>query len=290
MMKVLVLGAAGLVGRHVRAALAGHDVVATTRDGTESTTRLDVRDASELRRVVSGARPDVIINCAAAAHAERCEREPEATRAVNVGPVRVLCEIANEVRATLVVLSSEYVFDGTRGRYAEEDPPSPLNEYGRQKVAIEAFARRARRHLVIRTSGIYGREPARKNFVWQLADALRSKEEFRVPSDQLITPTYAPSLAAGIVELLSGGANGTFHVVGPRIVARHDFAILIANKFGLKSDLIRPVPTSELGLAAPRPASAGLSDARFRGATGHGTTSPEDGLRELAAYEASSGT
>lgn len=281
--RVLLLGAGGLVGRHLRAALVSHDVVATTRDGAEDAIALDIRDTARLREIAGAARPDAILNAAAAVYAERCEREPVATRAINVEPVRALAEIADQQRATLVVLSSEYVFDGTHGLYTEEDAPTPVNEYGRQKVEIEALARTVGKHLVIRTSGVYGAEPARKNFVWQVVDALRRGDVFRVPSDQLITPTYAPSLAAGIVELLSDAATGTFHVVGPEVIGRDAFARLIATTFQLDRALIRPVKTSELALAAPRPPRAGLSDAKFRSARGHRTTPPAEGLLELAA-------
>lgn len=282
-MRVLLLGAAGLIGRHLRSALAGRDVLACTRDGRDGTVAVDVRDADRLRAVVLDARADTIIDAAAEAWVERCEREPRETRAVNVEPVRALASLAAVRPAILVVFSSEYVFDGARGSYSEEDPTSPINEYGRQKVEIERLARCAPDHLIIRSSGVYGIEPARKNFVWQVVDRLRTGQPFRVADDQLITPTFAPSLAAALVELLDAGARGILHVPGPQVMRRDAFARLAADAFRLPLNLIVSTPTADLGLTAPRPPRAGLSDARLRKVLGRPSASPEDGLRALAA-------
>lgn len=283
-MRILVLGAGGQVGRHLVLALAHHDVLASTRDGRGGTTAVDVHDLDALARVVREVHPDVIVNAAADAYVERCEREPEATRRVNVAPVELLAAEATRIGAVLVVFSSEYVFNGSRERCTEEDPVNPINEYGAQKAEIEQHARRAERHLVCRTSGVYGAEVARKNFVWQVVDTLRAERRFRAPHDQLVTPTYAPSLAATISALLDRAATGIFHVAGPRIVERDEFAREIADVFRLDRSLVEPVTTAELGLSAARP-RVGLSDAKLRRTLGAGTTDPRDALRELALTE-----
>jgi dTDP-4-dehydrorhamnose reductase len=283
-MRVLVLGAGGQVGRHIVSALTHHDVRSSTRNGRDGSISVDVADIEALRRVVRDVRPDGIVNAAADAYVERCEREPEATRRVNVAPVRVLAAEASRLGATLVVFSSEYVFDGSREKCGEDDPMRPINEYGAQKAEIEQLTRSVERHLVCRTSGVYAAENARKNFVWQVVDALRAGRRFRAPHDQLVTPTYAPSLAQAIAQLLERGSVGTFHVAGPRIVPRDAFAREIAGAFGLDPGLIDPVATAELGLSAARP-RVGLSDDKLRRTLGAGTTDPSDALRELALSE-----
>lgn len=285
-MKVLLLGAAGLVGSHLRSAFHAHEVLGTTRDGAGDTISLDVRDNQRMRAIAIDARPEAILAAAADAYVERCEGEPEATRAVNVDAIRHIAEISDELNATLVVFSSEYVFDGTRGSYDEDDEVRPLNEYGRQKMEVERLARNVARHLIVRTSGVFGREARRKNFVLQVVDRLRGGHEVRVPFDQLITPTYAQSLATAVEELLVAQRSGTYHIVGPRILARDEFARLIADCFDLPRTLVRPVATAELGLIARRPPRAGLSDAKLHTSLGHGTTPIEIGLRELARAKA----
>ena len=285
--RVLLIGGAGLVGRHVRAALAGRDVVATYhRDPVDGGVPLDITDAAAVRRIVAQTKPAAIVLAAADPYVEGAERDPAGTRRINVEATKTIRDAA--VDATLVVFSSEYVFDGTRLAYREDDPVAPLNEYGRQKVALEEIARSSPRHLVLRISGVFGAEPQRKNFVWQLVDRLRAGRTFDVPSDQMITPTDAASLGVAVRELLDLGATGTFHAAGPEIVAREAFARSVARAFALDGSKIRPRPTADLGLLAKRPAKAGLADAKLQRVLGHGLRRAEDALADLAGAQAPS--
>jgi dTDP-4-dehydrorhamnose reductase len=280
--RVLLIGGAGLVGRHVRKALGDREVTTTFhRDPVEGGVELDITDAAAVRALIEKVRPDTIVVAAADPYVEACERDPDGTWRVNVEAPAVI-QLAAPA-ATLVVFSSEYVFDGTAGPYRETDRVAPLNAYGLQKVALEELTRFAPRHLVLRVSGVFGEESRRKNFVWQLVDKLRAGATFEVPSDQLITPTDAASLGTTVVALLDRGATGTFHAAGPEVMSRVDFAKLIARAFGLPEDKIIPRPTAELKLRAKRPVSAGLSDSKLRTVLGHGLRPADEGLRELAA-------
>lgn len=234
-------------------------------------------------RVIRDARPDVIVVAAANASVEECEREPIATRVINVDAVRHVAELAPDAR--LVVFSSEYVFDGRAGSYGEDDPVAPINEYGRQKVAVEAIARERPHHLVCRVSGVYGWSAARTSFVCQLVDRLRAGQRMRVPSDQLITPTPAPDLARAIIELVDRGAHGTFHAAGPEILSRPEFAQRAAESFALDPSLLDMRTTSELGLAAPRPLRAGLRTEKLHAFLGHGLTPSRDALSAMRDTE-----
>lgn len=279
----LLIGAAGLVGGHLRRALHGREVVATYhRSVVPGGVALDITDRDAVRRLVAETRPGTILLAAADPYVERCEREPAATRRVNLEGARHVAEAAAEVGATLVVFSSEYVFDGRRDAYAEEDATGPLNEYGRQKVELERIAAGTDQHLICRTSGVFGEEEPRKNFVLQVVDALRDGREFTVPSDQVITPSDAISLARSVLDLLDTGARGVFHAAGPERLPRTEFAQRVARAFELSPALLRPVPTAELGLAARRPLRAGLRDDKLRAALGHGLTPVDEALRDLA--------
>jgi dTDP-4-dehydrorhamnose reductase len=257
---VLLIGAGGLVGRHLRDALSG----------------LAVRDL----------RPDAIVLAAADAYVERCEREPAATRLVNVDAPRVIAAEAKALSAHLVIFSSEYVFDGTAGHYAEQDERRPINEYGRQKVELEDLALATGRGLVCRTSGVFGGDVRRKNFVLQLVDRLRAGQPFDVASDQLITPTYAPALAEAVASLIRRGERGIVHLAGPRILGRLAFAQLVAQIYGLPAQLLRARPTAELHLAAPRPLRCGLDVNRLRELLGADLVAPDVALRDLARSDA----
>lgn len=288
---VLVVGAAGLVGRHVRSAFGERDVVATHHRKTVAKGEpLDITDTSAVRALIGRVRPAVVILAAAEPYVERCEREPEATRRVNVEGARTVATAAAEADALLVVFSSEYVFDGRAGPYGEDHPTGPINEYGRQKVAVERIARELPRHLVCRTSGVFGWEPERKNFACQVIDHLRADRRFVVPSDQVITPSYAPSLAAAVRDLVDGGHQGVFHVAGPRVLPRAELARVVARTFGLNEALIDERPTTELGLAAPRPRSAGLATGRLRSAIGRDLLDPLAALAEMRETETNART
>jgi dTDP-4-dehydrorhamnose reductase len=139
------------------------------------------------------------------------------------------------------------------------------------------------RHLICRTSGVFGEEPAGKNFVCQLEHALRAGHPFAVPSDQLITPTYAPALAEAIAALVDANVTGTVHVAGPRVLRRTEFAEIVCRAFGLDASLLRARATGELGLAAPRPRRAGLADTKLRRLLGHGLLDPQAALLEMRA-------
>ena len=284
---VLLIGAGGLVGRHLRRALADMPTIPTFHGGGSGAgLQLDITDHEAVRRTIREAKPDVILLAAADPYVERCEREPDATRRVNVDAPRAIATESKAAGALLVVFSSEYVFDGTAGRYDENDERRPINEYGRQKVELEDLALATGNALVCRTSGVFGADPQRKNFVWQLVDRLRAGQTFDVPSDQLITPTYAPALADAVVRLVRLGHRGIFHLAGPRILGRMDFAQLVADAYALPAELLRPRVTKELGLAAPRPLRCGLEVDKLRRTLGTDLTAPDVGLRDMMLAEA----
>jgi dTDP-4-dehydrorhamnose reductase len=258
---ILVVGAFGLMGTHLASAFAGNGPVvrtalSQTAPGVE---RFDLRDAGEAERLVVRQGPAAVICAAAIPDVERCELEPDETRAVNVDGTLALADAARGAGATFVFLSSEYVFDGEDGPYAEDDPVAPINEYGRQKVAVEsALAEHGDDWIVARVSCVYGHEARRKNFLYQLVEAARAGREFRVPSDQVGTPTEAGNAAAVIRDLWSAGERGMFHVAGADWLIRSEFGRIAASELGLDPAVVRPTPTSELGLAAARPRGAGL--------------------------------
>jgi dTDP-4-dehydrorhamnose reductase len=235
----------------------------SNRSRQEGAVSLDLTDRAATARVVREARPDVVVVAAANAAVEECEREPTATWAVNVDAVRQVADAAPS--ALLVVFSSEYVFGGGAGSYAEDDSTAPINEYGRQKVALEALARERAAHLICRVSGVYGWSAARTSFVGQLVDSLRAGRRFRVPSDQLITPTPATDLGRAVVELVDREARGTFHVAGPEILGRPDFARRAAATF--------------------RPLDAGLRTEKLRAFLGRGLSAAVDGLAAMRDAE-----
>lgn len=290
---VLVVGASGLVGAQLKRAFeaAGPVVGTALEQAGDGLGRLDIRDRERATGLVRELRPRAVVCAAAIPSVERCELEPEATRAVNVNATLALADAARAAGATFVFLSSEYVYDGRDGPYGEDAPRNPINEYGRQKAAVEeALERSGDDHLVARISCVYGPERRRKNFVYQLAAALGEGRPLRVPSDQIGTPTSAPNAAEAIRDLVGQGERGVFNVVGPDRLLRSEFALIAARLLGLDERLVEPTPTPQLGLAAPRPTGAGLLNDRASAASPTPLVGVEDGLRQMIAREPSLGS
>jgi dTDP-4-dehydrorhamnose reductase len=284
-MKALVLGASGLVGSHVlnEGRRREIDVIGTSREGA-GLRELDVTDTAGLRRLLRDATPDIVILAAAVANVERCELEPDATARVNVDAARELASLCAGASVPLVYYSTDYVFDGAAGPYGEDDAPNPLGVYGSQKLTAERAIKALlpASHLILRTTVVYGTEPAGKNFLIRLLQNLRSKSPIRVPIDQVGSPTFVDDLARATWELIEAGARGTFNVAGRDRMDRYAFAQRAAEAFGLGQAPIVGVRTTELKQIAPRPLDAGLRVEKVESFLGRRMTGAAEGLATLA--------
>lgn len=290
---VIVVGASGLVGSALWREFSPHYRITGTfcRKEIPTLTHLDLRDQEEVRSVLLGLRPNVVLCPAAEPDVELCEMHPIATRRVNVEGLQNLIAATREVGAFLVYFSSEYVFDGTQGPYWEMDTCNPLNEYGRQKLECERMiAAQLHGYLIGRISGVYGWERQKKNFVVRLMERLSSGQLFKLPSDQVITPTYAPNLARVVRRLVENGHRGLFHLAGSLPLLRTEFARLVADVFALDASLILPIPTAQLGLRAARPRSAGLRIGKAQALLELRVAGPLEGLEAMKQERESSAT
>jgi dTDP-4-dehydrorhamnose reductase len=254
----LVIGASGQIGEHLLRALGGDGVGTYFENPVPGLSRLDARDEHAVAALLRELRPEVVYLTASEPNVDLCEREPDATAAINVGVVEAVARAVHGTGARLVFFSTDYVFDGAQGPYAEDDEPNPLSEYGRQKLAGERWTLETDGGVVVRTAVVYSWERQRKNFVVRLIDADREGARWRVPTDQVGSPTYAPNLAQAVVELAGSGAEGIFHVAGSRPASRYEFAVETAGVFGLRAVEIEPAVTADLDQAACRPLSAAL--------------------------------
>lgn len=256
-MRVLITGARGQLGRALVDLGRGQGWQLWAYDLPE----LDLADVGAVQEAVRTAQPEVIFNAAAFTAVDRAEEEPEAAFAVNAKAVATLAGLANEVGAVLVHVSTDYVFDGQGQRpYKEDDPPNPLSVYGRSKLEGEKAAAQARRHLIVRTSWLFGRG-------WNFVEAIRKQltngaRELRVVADQTGRPTYAEDLALALVQLVNLGAGGTFHVANSGATTWAGFAREIAAQLGFSVPVV-DISTEEAGRPAPRPRYSVLDTAKF---------------------------
>lgn len=273
-MKILVVGASGLVGSHLlkAAAARGHQAVGTyATHPAPGLIELSLGDTTAVAHVFETHQPDAVICCSAWSWVDGCQKDPARAFRENAELPSQLARMAHHHRARFLYFSSSYVFDGKVAAYDEQAVTNPLSVYGESKLRGEQLSRQETdgQALIVRTMGVYGEEPQQKNFVYQVVRQLRAGKPMTIPSDQSGNATYAGDLASMSLCLLEKKAQGIWNVAGPEAeLCRKDFALHIAAEYGLDASLFRFVTTAQLGQTAPRPLGGGLIVDRAVQATG----------------------
>jgi dTDP-4-dehydrorhamnose reductase len=277
MVSLLVLGGSGQVGSAILAECRRRGIAAAGTFRSHALPGLVAWDGGldAFDALCEELRPSAIVYAAGMSHVDRCETELRECDRANAELPVTLAERCRGGTA-FVYFSTDHVFDGRAGPYAEDAAPAPISVYGWSKLTGERGVLAANaRALVVRTTGVYGPEPQGKNFVDRLRRVLSRGERVRVPRDQHTTPTYNVDLASWTIEHVASGASGIWHVTGPDVVDRFAFALMAAEAFGLDGSLIEPVATAALGQAAARPLRGGLRTEKLEAGTMRG---PRDGL------------
>ena len=257
-MRLLLTGAAGMLGRDVAAAgrATGHDVIALARAD------LDIVDAAAVRAALGDARPDAVVNCAAWTDVDGAEAAEAQATAVNGAGAGHVAAAAAAVRAHLVHVSSDYVFSGAASEpYVEDSPPGPLSAYGRSKLAGERAVAEAApdAHAIVRSSWLFG--PHGRNFVDTMLRLGAEREEVTVVDDQVGCPTYTGHLARALVEVAERRLRGILHVAGAGACSWWELARAAFQQAGV-SCTVRRGSTADLGRPAPRPVFSVLASTR----------------------------
>jgi dTDP-4-dehydrorhamnose reductase len=264
---ILLLGATGQVGHELRRTLAPLGTVrAPGRD------EADLAAPDTLRRAVAAVDPALIVNAAAYTDVDGAEDEPERAATLNAEAPRVLAEAAEAADAWLVHYSTDYVFDGEkRTPYTEDDPPGPINVYGRTKWEGEQALRKVGgRFVVLRTSWVYSNR--RSNFVRTMLQLADEHDTLTVVDDQTGVPTWAGWIAeatATIAEQLLASSDpaslrGLYHLTGTGQTSWYGFARAIFAQFDRTDVTVEPVPSTEYPTPAPRPTYTALDSTRAR--------------------------
>ena len=240
---------------------------------------LDITDADSVRRVVREEQPDIIVNCAGFTRVDDAEAEQAVANAINGSAVESLAQAANERGALLVQISTDFVFDGSSTTpYEVNAKTNPLSSYGRSKLMGEQAAATATKHLIVRTSWLFG--AGGYNFVEAIRNQVnKGTNPLRVVNDQRGRPTYTPHLAAAIIRLARQNAQGVVHYADAPDCTWFDFAKAIVEELGATTR-VEPVTTSEFPRPAKRPAYSVLSTERYERLTGVAPESWREGLRE----------
>lgn len=253
-MKVLITGANGQLGTDLCRALKGEDVIGLTHADA------DITDLTSFMNICRKYRPSVIVNTASYVRVDDCEDEVDRAFLVNALGACNVAVVAQEIGALLVHISSDYVFGGEPARcrmsYTEYDVPVPLNTYGRSKLAGEEMVRHhCSRHLIIRSSGLFGVTGSSGkggNFIETILTLARKNDDLKVVNDQTLSPTCTKDLAVKIIELITTGICGTFHITNRGTCTWYEFTREILRLAGIKKRVI-PVTSDHYPQKALRP-------------------------------------
>ncbi|MEK6725509.1 MAG: dTDP-4-dehydrorhamnose reductase [Deltaproteobacteria bacterium] len=271
--KLALIGANGMLARMVRhVAPSIYDI--TSFDLPD----FDITNRDLVLSAMMHLRPYVIVNCAAYTDVDRCETNEELALLVNGSGPGYLAEAALDTGATLVHISTDYVFTGDKTEpYSEDDPTGPLSSYGQSKLEGEKaiMSSGLSRYFIIRTSWLYG--PGGKNFVETILRLAGEREELRIVADQHGSPTYTEDLANAISSLLeiedAQRPYGIYHVSNSGSCSWYEFAVEIVrlarlNKLPIKVERIIPISTEDFPLPAKRPSYSVFSKQKYETITG----------------------
>ncbi len=269
--RILITGGNGLLGQKLTDLLAFRPAVElmTTSLGPNRNPErkgyvyesLDITDYSQLRHVFERFRPTEVINSAALTNVDFCETNIEASYALNVRAVTYLCELCKVYNSHLFHLSTDFVFDGLSGPYAENAATKPLSVYGNHKLQAEQVILQANiPAAIIRTALLYGWVPnlSRSNIVLWVKQSLENNKPIRVVSDQIRTPTLAEDLADGVARALFKKATGIYHISGAEMLSVYALAQKVAAFWKLDSSLIEEANSSNFSQPAKRPLKTGF--------------------------------
>ncbi len=297
MKPILVVGGTGLVGsklvslakRHGFEPFSTHNARHPQED---SSIKLDVTDRPSTISLIRRLHPAVIVDTHALHNVDYCETHREEAARINVGGTRNLVDAASEVGSRFLYLSTDYVFDGRKGNYKEEDAVNPLHYYAENKLEAEKIVSGLQSFIVARPSVIYGWNLLEKsgvpsssgktvNFAMFILDKLAKNEKVKAVSDQYSSPTFADSLAEALMKFAKMDVNGVFHTAGRSCISRYELAVKAAETFGYPESLVEPVMSTDFKQIAERPKNSCLSVDKAERTLSMSFMTADEGLREM---------
>jgi dTDP-4-dehydrorhamnose reductase len=294
-MKVLVTGANGLLGQSVVRQLLDqhHEVVATGRGPDRlpfsflpgyQYYAVDLKEEFGLQEVLLRERPEVLIHTAAMTQVDHCEINQDDCLQVNVFGTANAIRSAKHCCQHFIFVSTDFVFDGEKGNYRENDKTGPVNWYGYTKIQAEKLVSSCEiPWAIVRTCLVYGNslDGTRSNIISWVREKLKKNEAIQVVNDQIRTPTYVEDLSHGILLVLNKRALGLFHISGKDLQTPYDMAVQTARHFGMNEQLIEKVDAATFRQAAVRPAKTGFIIDKARRELGYEPVSFGEGLKKM---------
>jgi dTDP-4-dehydrorhamnose reductase len=269
-LKLLITGASGLYGSKLSELATArsytvHSGYSLDQPAYGTPIQFDVSDKNRVEQVFKKVNPEVVVHAAALTDVDKCELNKELAWRINVEGTRNIAEAVKKSRASLLYISTDYVFNGEAGRYEETDRTDPINHYGFTKSKAEELVKDlVDEYCIARASVIYGSTPAagKINFALWVLNKLKNNEQIKIVIDQWNSPTLNTNLAEMTLEILERKLNGTFHLSGATRISRYDFAKLIAQTFNIDANLINPCSSADFSWATKRPRDSSLKTAK----------------------------
>jgi len=288
-MRLLVTGASGLLGLNLSLVAAAQNFTVIglvhsreLRGAPFETQVVNLLDQVNAQAQIKAIKPDAIIHCAAVANLNAAESEPELTHTLNAVVPGRLAAAAFRWGVPFVHISTDAVFDGRTGGYSESDLPNPLSVYAQSKLAGEIAVQEANPDSLIARVVFYGWSLSGKRSLSEFFfNNLQAGTRIKGFTDTLFCPLYVEDLSQVLVEMLTAGLKGVYHVVSPDSLSKYDFGVRIAEKFGFDPSLIEPVRMQVIQREAARSLNLVLKTNKAQTALGHALPSVEGGLERL---------
>lgn len=288
-MKLLITGSNGLLGQKLvdYCLNANIDFVPTSKGENrnskcpeEKYRSMDITDREEVLDVISDVQPTHVIHTAAMTNVDQCELHPADCELINVTATRYLVEACNKVNAHFQLLSTDFVFDGEKGNYSEDDEMNPLSAYAKSKADAEVIVMNESTtdYSIIRTTIVYGdaENLSRSNLILWALDALPKNQEMRIVDDQFRAPTWADDLAWACIRVCELNETGVFHISGPETLSILELVQRIARHIGQPTDMIIPISSNTLAQAAKRPPKTGFDLSKAKQKLGYAPKTIEE--------------
>ena len=289
MTRLLVTGVSGLLGINLalEAVQQGFDVVGWTNNQTLQNTPFQqetvaLENLESLPVALQNARPDAVIHCAAIANLDVAEQNPQLADLVNAQAPGVLALAAKKLGIPFVQISTDAVFDGSKGNYSEDDLPNPLNTYAQSKLAGEEAVRQAYPDAIIARVVFYGWSLAgRRSLAEFFFNNLSQGKPVNGFTDSIFSPLYVRDLADLLLEAMSKKLTGTYHFFSSESQSKYDFGVAIARRFGFDESLITPVQTAQGNLLTKRSLNLSINTAKLQCVLGHELPGAFEGVEHL---------
>jgi dTDP-4-dehydrorhamnose reductase len=290
-MRILITGSNGLLGQKLVSQLLKSkiDFLASSKGENrnpdcpkENYFSLDICAQSAINELFARYKPTNVIHTAAITNVDACELDSDLCYLVNVKATRFLVEASKKYQAHFQLLSTDFVFDGLKGNYTEEDLPNPLSHYARSKVSAEQILLESeyRNWSVVRTIIVYGigNNLSRTNIVCWAKDALSKGQEMRIIDDQFRAPTWADDLAWACVRICKLNKTGIFHISGPETMSIFEVVQRVAKHFNLSTASLVRTDSSTLNQPAKRPPKTGFDLSKSKRELGYNPMTLEETL------------